>query len=63
MPGRKNGNINLNKYFISSSRDRTHNQSRFTVSVLNMKTSVIKHNKHGRDPDSIVDINLNHQHN
>ena len=26
-PERRNGNINLNKYFISSSGDRTHNQS------------------------------------
>ena len=26
-PERKNGNINLSKYFISSSADRTHNQS------------------------------------
>ena len=26
-PERSNGNINLNKYLISSSRDRTHNQS------------------------------------
>ena len=27
VPERKNGNIDLNKYFISSSGDRTHNQS------------------------------------
>ena len=26
-PERRNQNINLNKYFISSSRDRTYNQS------------------------------------
>ena len=26
-PERRNGNINLSKYFISSSGDRTHNQS------------------------------------
>ena len=30
-PDRRNGNINLSKYLISSIGDRTHNQSVFTV--------------------------------
>ena len=33
-PERRNGNIDLNKYFISSSGNRTHNQSVLKSSIL-----------------------------
>ena len=36
-PERRNGNINLNKYFISSSGDRTHNQSVFQSHLVPLR--------------------------
>ena len=42
-PDRRNGNINLNKYLISSSGDRIHNQSRLQSHFMPLRHDRPRH--------------------